>query len=68
MKVNLGAFLCMIWRTASCGFAVLLAERLCLSELEKGFRGYAAQAEPLRTKAADGKPEAFRKDSGKAAP
>ena len=55
----------MIWRTASCGFAVLLAERLCLSELEKGFRGYAAQAEPLRTKAAEGQPEASAKIAAK---
>jgi len=51
------------------GFAAVLAERLRLSDLAlKGSRGYAAQGRASRkAKPIDGKPEAFRKDSGKAA-
>jgi len=48
--------------------AAIFAERLCLSDqsvYESG--GSAAEAEPQRTIPADGKPEAFRNGSGKAA-
>jgi len=51
------------------GFAAVLAERLRLSDLAfKGSSGYAARGGASRkAKCIDGKPEAFRKDSGKAA-
>jgi len=55
--------------TAHRGFAAVLAERLRLSDLTlKESRGYAARGRASRkAKRIDGKPEAFRKDSGKAA-
>jgi len=50
------------------GFAAVLAERLCLSDLAlKGSCGYTARGRASRkAKRIGGKPEAFRKDSGKA--
>jgi len=51
------------------GFAAVLAEKLRFSDLAlKGSSGYAARGRASRkAKRFDGKPEAFRKDSGKAA-
>jgi hypothetical protein len=50
-----------------CGFAAILAERLCLSGATERLCGYAAEAEPHLKSQINGKPKAFRKDSGKAA-